>query len=101
MLLDRIRQMFSIADKSGDGWASLLGVCKKECFHLNSNQRIDLRDVWRVLHHLLEQSEIYLTKQISIINIVIKGWLHDFLKDVVDVVIRVKLHFLWNKMKIS
>ena len=34
-------------------------------------------------------------------NIVIKGWLHDFLRDVFNVVSRFKLHFLWNEMRIS
>ena len=36
MLFERILQMFSIADKSRDVEASLLGECKKECFHLTN-----------------------------------------------------------------
>ena len=36
MLFERILQTFSIADKSGDVGASLLGECKKECFHLTN-----------------------------------------------------------------
>ena len=47
MLFERILQTFSIADKSGDVGASLLGECKKYKVQgmLPSNQRIDLRDV--------------------------------------------------------
>ena len=33
---ERILQMFSIADKSGDVGASLFGELKKECFHLTN-----------------------------------------------------------------
>ena len=80
-------------------WDQLFGWMQEGM--LSSNQRIDLSDVW---HHALSCWNNPLfgwRNKIRWTALSLKAGLTIFVKDVVDVVIRVNLKFLHNEMKIS